>query len=169
MNIRKWVAGVSAAGLLGGGAVALAATSASAATMPAATMSAVKPLPAAQQWQLNGRNEVVLTFNGNTYTYHVQFRTQIVREHGGKVELLTGTLRDTYEPSAISLPITGVINGNHVTFSVSYPRYGVDAGNQGVRTFSGTIRNFGHVSGNWSETGSEGGSGTWYLTAPAVR
>lgn len=164
--VRAGVVGFSTLAIAGGAAAAvIPATAASAA--PVTTMSVIRPIQ--QQWQLNGRNEVVLTYDGSTYTYQVQFRTLLLRgPHGTKVELLTGKLTDAYEPVPLTMPLSGIISGNHVVFSVSYPAKGPDAGNQGVRTFSGTInRHSGKVTGTWSETGSEAGSGPFYLAFPA--
>jgi hypothetical protein len=55
-------------------------------------------------------------------------------------------------------PIHGTVVRNQVTFSFKYP-----TGFQGTRTFNGYIDGRGHVSGTWSETGSEAGSGSWSL------
>jgi len=163
--VRAGVVGFSALAVAGGAAAAvLPATAASAA--PVTTMSVIRPIH--QQWQLNGPNKVVLTYAGSQYTYKVQFRTLLFRgPHGIKVELLTGKLRDTYEPKALTMRLSGSISGNKVVFSVSYPSKGPDAGNQGVRTFKGTIDKHGKVTGTWSETGSEAGSGPFHLVFPA--
>lgn len=166
--VRAGVVGFSTLAVAGGAAAAvIPATAASAA--PVTTMSVIRPIPPVQQqWQLNGRNEVVLTYDGSQYTYQVQFRTLLLRgPHGTKVELLTGKLTDKYEPVPLTLPLSGTISGNHVVFSVRYPSKGVDAGNQGVRTFKGTIDRHGKVTGTWSETGSEAGSGPFSLLNPA--
>ena len=112
----------------------------------------------------------MLTYAGSTYTYRVHFLTLLLRGHHGiKVELLSGALRDTYEPQALTLPLYGAISGNQVVFSVRYPVTGVDAGNQGVRTFSGTIGHHGQVTGTWSETGTEAGTGPFSLVFSAQR
>jgi hypothetical protein len=93
-------------------------------------------------------------------------------------------MTDSYYPT--TGPIYGTINGNHVTFSFTYPAGSI----QGTRTFTGTIQPrwyrqwyqhwvwnghrwvhrwtfrwqiHGYVSGHWTETGSEGASSTWYL------
>jgi hypothetical protein len=135
--------------------VAMNAASASAATV--STMSVSAPAPSFHRMP----DQLKLTFQGNTYSYNVHLRTQWVAPG---VVLVRGHLTDAYEPQAISLPVTGVIfNGNDVVLSVQYPATGPDAGNQGVRTFSGTIGLHGAVSGNWSETGTEAGSGAFTL------
>lgn len=135
--------------------VATSAASASAATV--STMSSVSaPAP-----HFRAPDQLKLTFQGNTYTYNVRLHEQWVAPG---VVLVTGHLRDSYEPQAISLPVTGVIfDGNDVVLSVQYPATGTDAGNQGVRTFSGTVGPHGYVTGSWSETGSEAGSGPFTL------
>jgi hypothetical protein len=131
--------------------VGVAASSASAATVaPAAVMSYRAPAP----------DQLKLTYQGNTYTYNVQLREQWVAPG---VEVISGHLTDTYEPQAISLPVHGVQFGNDAVFSVQYPATGPDAGSQGVRTFSGVVGPHGATSGNWSETGSEAGSGPFTL------
>jgi hypothetical protein len=152
MSIRKLAAGIASAALLGGGALAVAATSASAAVAAPASLVAYHP----------GFNpdELKLQFEGNTYTYNVNLRE--VRVAPG-VELVFGTLRDTYEPHAINLQVDGVQFGNDVVISTQYPTTGPDAGNQGDRTFSGVVGPHGHVTGSWSETGTEDGSGAFTL------
>jgi hypothetical protein len=131
--------------------VGVAATSASAATVaPAAVMSYRVPAP----------DQLKLTYQGNTYTYKVQLREQWVAPG---VEVISGHLTDTYEPVAINLPVHGIQFGNDAVLSVSYPTTGPDAGNQGVRTFSGVVGLHGATSGNWSETGTEAGSGPFTL------
>jgi hypothetical protein len=127
------------------------AVSASAATVaPATVMAYHVPAP----------DQLALTFQGNTYKYNVNLHETWVAPG---VELISGTLRDTYEPVAINLPVHGVQFGNDAVISVQYPSSGPDAGSQGVRTFSGTVGLHGATSGNWSETGSEAGSGTFTL------
>lgn len=158
-NIRTLVA--SAAILASAGGVsAVAATAASAASAaPAVTMAAH-----VSQARLSGPNVLSLTFNGHTYNYNIRTATIPVSRN---LSLVAGSLRDSYEPQPVNLPIQGVIFGNDVVLSVQYPTTGPDAGPQGVRTFSGTIGAHGHVSGTWNETGSENGSGTFSLLFPA--
>ena len=140
---------------------AVATTAASSASAAPAAPAAVAVAHVQHQYQLNGRNQVALTYQGSTYKYAVQFRTQQVYGQlwGQRDELLTGRLTDSYLPGI--LPVNGVIFGNHVVFSVVYP------GVQGVRTFSGTIGDHGRVAGTWTETGSEAGSGPFTLAFPA--
>ena len=160
INIRTRIITSAAvlAALAGGGAATAAAASAATAA-PAATMSAHYQI--SHQWRLNGPNQVKLTYQGTAYSYKVLFRTQQVygQQRGQQDELLTGTLTDSYLPG--TLPVNGVVFGNHVVFSVVYP------GAQGVRTFSGAIDRHGSVSGSWTETGSEAGSGPFALVIPA--
>jgi hypothetical protein len=75
---------------------------------------------------------------------------------------LSGTLTDSYYPT--TGPISGTVNRNHVTFSFSYPSGSI----QGTRTFTGTINRWGAVSGTWSETGTENGTGTFTLARHAA-
>jgi hypothetical protein len=166
---------IAAAAVAGGAGVASAAP-----VTPAAATSGhfgfCNPFQR-EQFNLSGSNTVKATFEGSTYSYSVSFN-----QYGG---CLSGTLTDGYYPT--SGPISGAINGNYVTFTFKYPYGSV----QGTRTYSGYIRpeyvkqyyqhwvwngyrwvlrwTFryevrGFVSGHWSETGSEGGSGSWYLS-----
>lgn len=138
-------------GLLGGGAAVLATSASAATAAPAIVMSHRTPMP----------DQLKLTFQGTTYTYNVQLRTQWV---GNGTFLVRGHLTDTYEPQTISLPVSGVIFGNgDVVLSLQYPTSGPDAGPQGLRTFSGHIGPGGVVTGVWDETGSEAGSGQFTL------
>jgi len=105
-----------------------------------------------EQWDVGGNNTVNLTYQGKSYTYAVT-----LHEHGS---CLSGTLTDAgLAAGSQNLAVTGDINGNHLSFSVTYP----NTGNQGTRTFDGYINRWGHVSGWWNETGTENGSGTWSL------
>jgi len=163
---RILAAGASALALAG--VVAAGAASASAApAAPATTVSAHYQYQ--RPWQLNGHNTVSLTYLGSTWTYKVQFSTQY--NYGQppwaqKDQLLTGKLTDTGLPAGQqTLQVNGVIFGNYVVFSVVYPANSV--GQQGVRTFSGTIDKHGNVTGSWTETGTEAGSGPFTLLAPA--
>jgi hypothetical protein len=108
-----------------------------------------------ERWDFRGNNTVNLTFDGNSsFTYSVHFYQ--------RGSCLSGWLKDTYIPNNYNeyLPIHGTVFQNHVTFSVAYTYPGSD---QGTRTFDGYIDWSGKVSGKWSETGTEGGSGTWSL------
>jgi len=110
-----------------------------------------------EQWNLNGDNTVVVTLKGSsmTFSYPVHFV-----QRGG---CLSGTLTDPFFPT--SGPIHGTVFGRHVRFSFTYPNGSV----QGKRTFTGKIDRHGDVSGTWSETGSENGTGTWSLAKDAHR
>lgn len=147
MSKKIIISAVSVASLAGVAGPVLA-TAASAA--PAVTVAAVNPMQA--HWNLSGSNQVKLVYQGVTYTYKVQFR-----QLGNQ---LFGTLTDSYLPG--TLPVNGLVNGGNVMFYVSY------GGVQGDRAFIGNIGTHGAVSGNWTETGSEQGSGTFTL-AHAVR
>jgi hypothetical protein len=110
-----------------------------------------------QEWNLSGDNTVVATLQGSStiFNYPVHFT-----QRGG---CLGGTLSDPLFPT--SGPIRGFVFGNHVVFSFRYPHGSI----QGLRTFIGTIDRHGDVSGNWTETGSEHGTGTWSLARDAHR
>ena len=107
------------------------------------------------QWDLSGPNTLKVSFEVSTYDYAVNFTQQ--------GSCLGGSLTDQYVP--ITGPIHGTVFGDSVTFSF---RYGYGS-KQGTRTFTGTINQWGHVSGTWSETGSENASGNWSLTSPAFQ
>ncbi len=106
-------------------------------------------------WNLSGWNTVKVKFEVNTYDYPVYFT-----QYGS---CLTGTLTDP--DASFSGRIHGTVYGNFIVFSITYP----SGDNQGTRTFNGTINRWGHVSGSWSETGSENASGSWSLTRSAHR
>jgi hypothetical protein len=104
-----------------------------------------------ERWNLNGPNTVDLVYGTGHYTYYVSFK-----QNGS---CLGGTLTDTYlPPGSPKLQISGIVNGSYITFSVTYP-----TGYQGTRTFRGNINWHGDASGTWKETGTENGTGTWYL------
>ncbi|MFY9928809.1 MAG: hypothetical protein WAK82_12460 [Streptosporangiaceae bacterium] len=107
-----------------------------------------------ESWNVNGSNTVKLTWGTSSYTYAVAL-TQ-------KGSCVGGTLTDLNLPGPLAnqtLAVTGVIYNNYITFSVNYGHTSI----QGKRTFTGDINRWGRVSGNWSETGSENGTGTWSL------
>jgi hypothetical protein len=166
---------IAAAAVVGGTGVASAAT-----TTPAVQSTNhgfyCNPF-AREQWNLNGPNNIKNNQFSPPFTYSVTFR-----EYGS---CLTGTMTDPYYPT--TGPIYGVISGNYISFSFTYPAGSI----QGTRTFTGYIQRQyyrqwyqhwvwngyrwvhrwtfrwqvrGFVSGHWSETGSEGASSTWYLT-----
>lgn len=148
-----------AAGLVVGGAgVASAATTNTAAHATSSDGAHCNPF-ARQQWNLNGHNQVLAVFQGNTFTYSVKFK-----QAGG---CLGGTLTDPYfGSSGTTGPISGaVFKDDHVTFSFTYPAGSV----QGTRTFTGTIDRHGDLSGTWSETGTENASGTFTLAKDVHR
>jgi hypothetical protein len=106
-----------------------------------------------EQWNLSGSNTVHVKFEVNTYDYSVSFSQE--------GSCLTGWMTDP--GASFSGRIHGTIYGSFVTFSITYP----SGSKQGTRTFNGTINQWGHVSGSWSETGSENASGSWWLSNPA--
>lgn len=146
-----------AAGLVAGGAgVASAATVTPAAHTTTTNFGHGCNPWQREHWNLNGRNKVEAVYQGTTYTYKVT-----IKQFGS---CLTGTLTDTYyQPTAATGPVFGTINRNHVTFSFTYPSGSV----QGIRTYTGTINRWGAVSGNWTQTGSQGGGGTFTLARHA--
>jgi hypothetical protein len=156
-TVLRTCAGLAvAAGLVAGGAgVASAATVTPAAHTTTTTNNfGLRCNPGAREhWNLNGRNHVEAVYLGTTYTYSVTFK-----QFGS---CLLGTLTDPYFPT--TGPVFGTINRNHVTFTFRYPHNSV----QGTRTFTGTINRWGFVSGKWSETGSENGTGTFTLAKHA--
>jgi hypothetical protein len=130
-----------------------------------------------EQWNVSGSNNVENNQFSPPYTYSITFYQQ--------GSCLSGTMTDPYYPT--TGPIHGSINGNHITFSFTYPAGSI----QGTRTFSGSITpkfhkvyyqhwvwngyrwvqrwTFkyevqGYVSGTWTETGSEHASSSWYLS-----
>ena len=104
-------------------------------------------------WNFNGDNTIDLTFNKAPFVYAVHFRQRGC--------LLGGTLTDTHIPNGPQTgPIVGKVRRNHVVFSFTYTYVGEV---QGTRTFNGFVAHDGTVSGTWSETGPENGSGTWTL------
>jgi hypothetical protein len=154
-TVLRTCAGLAvAAGLVAGGAgVASAATVAPAAhTTTTNSGHGCNPWQR-EHWNLNGHNKVEAVYLGTTYTYKVTFR-----QFGS---CLTGTLTDGYYPTTGR--VFGTINRNHVTFSFTYPSGSV----QGTRTYTGTINRWGAVSGTWSQTGSQGGGGTFALAKHA--
>jgi hypothetical protein len=145
---------VAAALVVGGAGVASAAPVSPAAHTTSSFGPGCNPF-AREQWNLNGRNRVEAVYLGSTFTYSVTFR-----QFGS---CLTGTLTDPYFPT--TGPVFGTVFRNDVTFSFRYPSGSI----QGTRTYSGTINRRGAVSGTWSETGSEQGSGTFTLARNAHR
>ena len=154
-TMLRTFAGLAAAAALvvGGAGVASAATVSPAAHTSPSWAPHCNPWQR-EQWNLNGRNHVEAVYLGTTYTYSVTFR-----QFGS---CLSGTLTDGYYPT--TGPIHGIIFRNHVVFSFQYPSGSV----QGLRTFDGYINRWGAVSGKWSETGSENGSGTFTLARHAA-
>jgi len=146
------ISAVSVASLAGLAGPALASAATAAPAAPPASVTAVQQM---KSWNLSGRNKVELVYEGSTYTYQAQFK-----QYG---ELLFGTLTDSYLPAGLpnTLPVNGIVVGNNVMFYVSYPSGHGYPGIQGDRAFIGTIGAHGAVSGNWTETGSEQGNGTF--------
>jgi hypothetical protein len=106
-----------------------------------------------ERWNLSGSNTAAVKFEVNTYNYPVYLRQQ--------GSCLSGTLTDP--DASFTGQIHGTVSGNFVVFSVTYP----SGSPQGTRTFNGTINRWGHVSGSWSETGSENAAGSWSLASAA--
>jgi hypothetical protein len=154
-TMLRTCAGLAAAAALvvGGAGVASAATVSPATNTSSSWVHGCNPWQK-EQWNLNGRNHVEAVYQGTTYTYSVTFK-----QFGS---CLTGTLTDGYYPT--TGPIFGTVSKNHVVFSFRYPSGSV----QGLRTYNGYINRWGAVSGTWSETGSENGSGTFTLAKHAA-
>jgi hypothetical protein len=154
-TLRTFAGLAAAAALVAGGAgVASAATVSPAAHTGASWVGQGCSYRALEHWNLNGHNKVEAVYQGTTYTYSVTFR-----QFGS---CLSGTLTDSYYPT--TGPIFGTVVRNHVVFTFRYPSGSV----QGARTFSGYINRWGGVSGNWWETGSEQGTGTFTLARHAA-
>jgi hypothetical protein len=106
-----------------------------------------------ERWNVNGDNTVNLVYGSGNYTYTVWFK-----QNGS---CLGGTLTDPYLPPwSQKLHISGTVDGSYIRFSVTYP-----PGIQGTRTFTGKINRHGDVYGTWNETGTENGTGNWYLAS----
>lgn len=146
---RTLAVAVTAAAALGGSAAAMG--TANAATP--ASMHKSMHCDTRQHWTLSGRNTVEAVYQGSTFSYPAKFFQSRT--------FLGGKLTDPYYPT--TGPIAGQVKGNCVTFAFRYPKGSV----QGTRTYDGTISRHGRVSGTWSQTGSQGGGGTWTLALPA--
>jgi hypothetical protein len=157
MSIRKWAIGLAASAAITAG-VAVPATAAF-----ASPASPAHNIPVTCASPVN-HDQLSLKLGTSTYNYKVRLQLQTI-SFFPRVEVVSGTLCDNYEPVHIALPVHGIVFGNVVVISVQYPSTGPDAGNQGVRTFSGVIGPFGHVIGSWSETGAEAGAGTFTLAS----
>lgn len=150
------IAGLAvAAPLLVGGAGVASAAPVSPAVHTSSPVTLACNSHARLPWTLRGSNRVEAVYQHRTFTYTVTFR-----QVGS---CLSGTLTDPYYPT--TGPLSGTVTANHVTFTFRYPRGSV----QGTRTYSGTINRRGAVSGRWSETGREHGSGTFTLAVNAHR
>jgi hypothetical protein len=137
------VAAAVAASALGAGAgIAASAAGPAGAATTAAVVTHQAPV-------LNTWHQMTLVANGTTYTgYWLLLQTH----RGG---LLTGWLYDPNLPvGSRYLPVHGSVSGPVVVFGVTY------GGVQGSRGFIGTISG-GTLSGNWTETGTEGLTGTF--------
>ncbi len=83
-------------------------------------------------WDVNGKTTVNLTYNNSRFTYAVT-----LRQDGSCVG---GTLTDAGLPTGHqTLHVSGVIDKNHITFSVNYGATSI----QGTRTFTGDINRWG--------------------------
>lgn len=164
MSIRTKIkfAVVSAISIAAIGGSAVLATGASAATTGQPT-PAPTHLPRACAVHTRASDNLQLNLGVSNFNYQVRLRiTPELFQRG--VYAVNGTLCDTNEPIPLVLPVHGVLFGHGVVvLSVVYPSVGPDAGNQGVRTFSGVIGPFGQVNGAWTETGTEAGSGLFHL------
>lgn len=165
MSIRYKLAKGLVIAASAGALIAGAATASFAGTTPTPTPTVtVTPSPSPLPVTCRSRDKITLTFNGHQFRYPVVLRLTPLRPFFSGNVLVTGTLCDTYEAVPLVLNVHGLIFGGDATvFSVRYPTVGVDAGPQGVRTFSGLVGPFGHVIGSWSETGSENGAGPFSL------
>jgi hypothetical protein len=144
-SVKRGIAAAAvAASALGAGAgiAASAAGPASAATT-AAVVTRQDPV-------LNSWHPMTLVASGTTYTgYWLLLQ-------GHRDGLLTGWVYDPGLPAGPDryLAVHGALSGRVVVFQVTY------SGVQGSRAFVGIISG-GTISGNWTETGTEGLSGTF--------
>ncbi len=108
-----------------------------------------------ERWNVNGPNNVRLVYHSGHYTYTVTFK-----QNGN---CLDGKLTDPSLPPGHQIrTISGTVNDDYITFSVTYPNPYL-----GVRTFTGRIDRHGDVSGTWTETGFQHGRGIWDLASDA--
>jgi hypothetical protein len=158
---RTRLAAVVSGAVLASGAIAgtVAATSAS-----AATANAPKPVfHRACAYNLNGGNEVKLTYLGTDYLYPVVY-------HTAPDGAVSGFLLDKGLPAGHQiLRLHGDCVGSDVDLGVNYPA--VDPQGQRVEDMNVTpiSLHYGSVSGVWTETGSEAGSGAASLVFPIHR
>ena len=109
-----------------------------------------------ERWDFRGNNTINLQFGTGSYTYYVHFDQ--------RGSCLSGWLTDPGIPNGPQTgPIWGTVYGNHVEFSFTYTYVGEV---QGTRTYDGYVNWHGQVSGKWWETGTEDGSGVWWLQYP---
>ncbi len=101
-------------------------------------------------WDVTGGYTMDVLYLGSHYNY------ALTLDQTGAT--ITGDLYDQYLPG--HLAVSGIVSGNDVTFSVTYP-----SNWQGTRTFTGTIDASGVLSGSWNETGAEQGSDAWSTTS----
>lgn len=151
------------AALLGGLGIAATALTLSTGAASAFASTTTPHIPSACRATLFSHDKLTLTLGTSDFTYKVNLHLTPAGPFFSNVEVVSGTLCDTYEPVPLALPVHGITFGDDVVFSVAYPSTGVDAGDQGVRTFSGVIGPWGMVTGDWTETGTEAGSGTFTL------
>jgi hypothetical protein len=145
-SVKRGIAAAAvAASALGVGA-GLAATAGPASAATVSTTAAVVTHPASA---LNAWNQMTLVSSGTTYSGY----WLLLSSH--RDGLLTGWLYDPNLPAADRyLAVHGAVSGGVVVFQVTY------GGVQGSRAFVGTISGS-TISGNWTETGTEGLSGTF--------
>jgi hypothetical protein len=138
------VAAAVAASALGAGAgIAVSAAGPASAATTAAVVTYQAPV-------LNTWHQMTLVANGTN------FNGYWLLLQGQRNGLLTGWLYDPGLPNGSRyLAVHGSLSGNVVVFQVTY------TGVQGSRGFIGTISGGGTISGNWTETGTEGLSGTF--------
>jgi hypothetical protein len=146
-SIKRAIAAAAIAGsALTGVGAGLAATAGPASAASVSTTAAVVTY---QPPALNAWHQMTLVANGTTYTGY----WLLLQSHRGG--LLTGWLYDPNLPAGSRyLAVHGAVSGGVVVFQVTY------GGVQGSRGFVGTISG-GTISGNWTETGTEGLSGTF--------
>ncbi len=110
--------------------------------------------PYSAYWDLTGNYTFYINYSGHDYSYAVDLNQS--------VNYITGTLVDTYLPAAEQTrTVNGTLTGNSFVLEVPYPA----GGQWGTRTFDGTIDSTGHLSGTWSDSGTDNASGSWSTTS----
>jgi hypothetical protein len=137
MRLRKAIV-ITSIPLAMAGVGTVTAAAASASTPPAIVMAQY-----AQHVSLSGKYAMTIPYAGQNWGYTLHVR----EARNGD---LTGSLTDT--AANVVLPLRGQLNGNVLTFDVSYPAGSV----QGSRAFVAVLAPHAHtIAGVWVQTGSQ--------------